>query len=149
MQTQFQRVIKRIHYSVSLLPLSAPVVLVAFAVPIVVLLLFDNLDSGLVLAIGTPLAVVAVHHVSKYYKETNRPGSKKEQLISDWLVLIGVILWLLISGSFTSQHIFTNRDPATYTNGAVWLVDHESIHIDRPENIFKGNRDVTINSGGF
>jgi 4-amino-4-deoxy-L-arabinose transferase-like glycosyltransferase len=56
-----------------------------------------------------------------------------EQKITGVLVLAGVLLWAGLSLPFTSEHIFTDRDPATYNNAAFWLVEHDDLRIPKPE----------------
>lgn len=48
------------------------------------------------------------------------------------ITIFGVIVWTLINLLFTSEHLFTNRDPATYNLAGSWLTSHQDIQIEKP-----------------
>lgn len=144
-----QQAKRRILKTIEGVPLATPVAIASFAVPAMLLLLLDAFKSIYVWPLGLAASYVAVRLLmSKYSASAERPGSKKEQRICDILVVLGVILWVVFNSFFTFQHVYTNRDPATYANAGIWLIDHESLRIERPD-LFDGIEKVKTRSAGF
>lgn len=129
------------------LPLAAIAGLAGFSVVAVALLLVDQFSAVAVWSLGSVVAL-ACAWLTWRTPRVMRPGSAKEQLLCDALVLLGILAWGAWNIQLTAQHILTNRDPATYAMGAAWLSEHESIRIPAPASL-KGVEDVSPAGGGF
>jgi hypothetical protein len=137
----------RIIRAVELLPLTVPAGLAAFGVVAMVLLVVGQLQNIFVWPLGllaAVLAIVAVAHLPRI----ERPGTRREQLICDVLIIAGVLAWGAFNFFYTSQHLFTNRDPATYASAATWVTEHDNLKIDTPQ-VFGQLDDITNESPGF
>lgn len=113
---------------VEAIPLALPAALAAFSVVAVLLLIMGQLSSTLTFGVGGAAALMAAYAVVRFSR-TTRPGSQKEQRIVDVLVIIGAIVWLGFNILYTSQHVVTDRDPATYGVAGVWLINHDNLDI--------------------
>lgn len=113
------------------LPIAVPAAIAAFGVVAVGLLLSGNLRDFLVWPLGLAAALVVVVVVLRS-PSVERPGSQRERLICDVLVVLGVLAWGVWNAVYASEHVFTNRDPATYANAGAWLIDHPDLTIDTP-----------------
>jgi 4-amino-4-deoxy-L-arabinose transferase-like glycosyltransferase len=129
------------------LPTVLPVALAGFSVVSMLLLVLGKFELWAVWLLGGLAASVVSYYVlrSKY---VSRPGSKKEQAICDVLVVLGVIVWGIFNSFYASEHLFTNRDPATYANASVWLAKHDSLVINTPD-VFGQSANITNESPGF
>lgn len=132
--------------TIQLAPLAAPAALAAFSIVAMVLLLLGRYDSYMVWPLGLLAAAGAVFVAAK--AKISRPGSTKEQQVTDVIVVGGIIIWCIWNMAFASQHIFTNRDPATYANAAAWLAHHNNLTIDTPQ-VFGADPKIQVTSPGF
>jgi len=51
-------------------------------------------------------------------------------MICDFVMLVCVLAWGGYNMPFSSQHILTNRDPATYAIGAAWLSERDNLRME-------------------
>jgi hypothetical protein len=124
------------HYiagTVELLPVVLPALLASFGVVVTTLLLLGRLDNVLVLIFGLPAVGVTSWLIARHYRKISRPGTKREQMICDGLVIVAVAVWALINMMYTSQNVYVNRDPAIYSVTGAWLVDNNDLHIPIPD----------------
>lgn len=135
--------------AVESLPFSLPAGLAAFGVVAMCCLLAGFFKTWLVLSAGLLAAAVAgycAHRLVMHGGE--RPGSRREQRLVDWLAVIGITLWLGANIPFAAQHIFTDRDPATYAVAGAWLTSHDDLRIPEPDG-FGDVPGVSTDSLGF
>lgn len=131
---------------IEVLPVALPAALAAFGTVAVALLLFGQLHSAFVGPLGL-LAAVCVFMAVARAPRIERPGGRREQMLCDVMVVFAIVAWGLFNAYHASEHVFTNRDPATYANAAAWLVDHESLRIDTPSVFDQHN--IVSDSPGF
>jgi hypothetical protein len=113
-------------------PLLLPIGLAAFSIVTMVYLLAGKLVTLAILPIGLWAAYKAMSYTYRHTSTHRRPGSRYEQRFIDLLFVLGVLLWVLINIPFTYQHVFTNRDPATYATAGIWLINHDNLNIPFP-----------------
>lgn len=124
-----------------------PVALTLFSAVAMLLLLAGELRSELAWPLGLLTAALGVLYV--YRSGTvPRPGSRTEQRVGDLLIIGGVVLWGAFNVMYTSEHIYTDRDPATYAVTAAWLIEHNELQIEKP-TVFGNDPNLAANSGGF
>lgn len=133
--------------AVDWLPLAIPAALAAFGSVAMLLLLLGQLRNELVWPLGLAAAAAAAVLVARHSR-IDRPGSAPEQRLCDLLVIIGVLVWVGFNAFYTSSHVLTNRDPATYAVTAQWLSQDDDVRLDIPK-IYEGIDGVTSISGGF
>lgn len=138
---------KVVTKAIERLPVLLPVAVAAFSVVAMVLLLIGRLDGWLVWPLGILAAVFGCVIVWRT-KLADRVGGRREQVICDILIIAGAIAWGLFNATYSSEHLFTNRDPATYANAGIWLIDHSSIEISTP-SVFGAEASITNESPGF
>ena len=132
----------------ALLPLILPSILLSFGIVGMALLLLGKFYLWLILALGLPLAVGSMWLVWTIQLTGLRPGSRREQLRWDWIVIFGILLWTACNVPFAAQHVFTDRDPATYAVAGAWLVNHHDLDIPAPTS-FMSVPTVHADSLGF
>lgn len=136
-----------INKTVDFLPIGLPSALAGFSLVAVLLLVLNDFRTYLVWPIGLFVAGLTTFFTARHF-QIDAPGDKYEQRLCVSLLLIGVALWTIGNSYFTSQHIFTNRDPATYAVAGEWLVSHDSIKM-AAHNAFPGVHQIIPNSAGF
>lgn len=141
------RVKSNVIFTLDRLPLVAIAGLAGFGVAAMGLLLAGQFQTWLVWPLGSLAAVVCAWPVLRL-KEYQRPGSVKARVACDVLVLVGVVLWGGWSILYTSQHIVTDRDPATYGVTAGWLATRSGFTEKVPDT-FAGMDWLTRKSAGF
>jgi hypothetical protein len=131
--------------AIDVAPVIIPVIVMSFAISAVVFLLADSYKAEYIIPAGTLLSVLMSYVVIRY---TPQSVLTKERNVSNTLVLIGVMGWLIFNGLLTPQHLFIDRDPAIYTNGAIWLTENDSL---RPPVLreLDGIGGVRSNANGF
>lgn len=129
------------------LPVTLPVGLAAFSVVAMLLLVAGKFYTWPVLILGLAAAYFAMRQVYKPALKVKRPGSGREQIALDVLVVVGIVLWTLCNLPFTAQRIYTDRDPATYGVTAAWLVNHPDLHIPKLA-AFSNLPEIAPGSGG-
>lgn len=126
------------------LPIAVPAVLATTGAAVMALLLYGQLVDWLVWPI---VFVITIATITALWYWLPKPTISREQLICTALLLLGVLAWGIFNTQYTSQHLLTNRDPATYANAAAWLVKHENLKISTPAIFNSPN--VTTESPGF
>jgi hypothetical protein len=128
------------------LPLATIAGLAGFTAVVVVLVLCGQFRTELIWSIGSIVAIVCGGIVLRFVA-TQRSDSRREVIFCDLLVLLGVVTWGGFHISLTSQHVLTNRDPATYAVASSWLSEHESF--EQQNMSFSEIKGVHANSAGF
>lgn len=111
------------------LPVVVPAAIAIFSVVAMIFLIVDAFNVAIVCIVGalfSVLVAIATHRAVVRYDFPSRSG------VVDSIAIVFVLLWVVGNVVFASQHIFTNRDPATYNNAAFWLTTHESLKIEKP-----------------
>lgn len=149
-ETQLPKSVRRIakvtEKILMVAPLVIPAALAGFSVVVVSLLLFGQLKSIYVWPLGLLAAALAAWPVIRTYKY--KPERRKELLICNVLVLLGVVAWVAFNGLYTAQHVFTNRDPGVYAVGATYLTERDNLRLEASET-FGEVTGVEVYSGGF
>ncbi len=122
-----------------------PVFLSTLCFLALIFLLFDAFIVDLVVITVLPISLLTTYYICKKAGKSYTEPSK----FDGWLIA-SVCIWVVCNLFFSSQHLFTNRDPATYNNAAIWLTNHSSVRIPEP-NIIKSihNPSLTAESLGF
>lgn len=132
--------------SVRSLPAVAPVGLTTFGVVTVALLMLNQFYLLLLLLLGVPIAALGMWLA---FRLTSPESEQSRQpLITDFVAVLGIILWAIINIPFSAQHILTDRDPATYAVAGAWLATHHDLHIPVPA-AFASLPNMTAVSFGF
>ncbi len=130
--------------------LSLTAALAAFSLVATAHLLIGQFKTWLVLPIGAIAAVLAGYYAGRMVSESEKQSHSFEDKLIGAITILGVILWTLINLLFTSEHLFTNRDPAVYNLAASWLSNHQTIQIEKPTAESKLNvPGMTSESLGF
>lgn len=108
------------------LPLMVSSCFVMFGILALALVVCNTFHTWTFLLLGIPLTMGTILLCAKA-STTERPASRW-----DIYVIMGTVLWALLNIPFHTQHLLTDRDPATYTNAGIWLVAHSNLHIPKP-----------------
>lgn len=136
--------LKNFIRALEIMPLGLAVFVAAFGTVAMAMLLLGWLNN-LVWPLGITAGTLAFALLWRWLPPSQ---ANRETIICNSLVIVGVLLWGIFNAFYTSEHMLTNRDPATYANAAIWLINHEDLKIDTP-NIFGQNPNITIESPGF
>lgn len=139
---------KRILSLIETVPLTVPVWVASFGAVAMFFLVLGKFYTWLVLPLGVLAATISAWCAHKLSINVDRPGKPKERVIVDVLAVVGIGLWLLCNIPFTSQHVFTNRDPAIYADAGAWLVHHDNLNVSEPLP-FSDLPGMTAVSAGF
>ncbi len=74
------------------------------------------------------------------------PGElERETATFDLLAILFALTWVAVNTFFTAQHLFVERDPGFYANGAVWFIENHDFNFgfELPLNL------TAIDSAGF
>lgn len=134
-------------FALDRLPLALIAGLAGFTVVAIILLLLEQFRTELIWTLGVVAALLCAWGVFRI-KPIARPGGAKEWIICDIIVLVGVLVWGGWNFFLTSQHIQTDRDPATYAVTASWLSEHSSLR-QQDTTIFIGVDGIQTGSAGF
>lgn len=146
----WHKILGRLSLYVQTAPVVLPVGVAVFGVVAMIFLVAGNFDSIAVWVLGLEAAWVAAQFTHRRVLRTERGAQNGHKLLIDSLVLLGVVLWVACSLPFTYQHVRTDRDPATYNVTAVWLTEHNNLHIPVPASYQSLNLpDLTPTSLGF
>jgi hypothetical protein len=128
----------RMRALVLALPPAAPLVLLGFSLPTVLLLLLQQYRPGLVLALGLLLSAVLLWALPL------RP--RDAVLWPRLLLLAGLVPWTAGNLRLFSQTTLVNRDPGLYSVTAQWLLSHTSPWMPLPTAL---PSTATAGSAGF
>jgi hypothetical protein len=133
--------------ALDLVPVILPVAILGFGISLTTLLLIGKMYTWLAWLLGACVATVLTRYVVKSSSLAD-PHPNLEKRLYNLIALIIVILWVGFNMQHTSQHIFTDRDPATYAVTAVHLINNPSVTFFIPSE-FVGLSDVSSESFGF
>lgn len=133
--------------ALNLLPIALPAMVAGFGLVAMALLLFGQLQTWLAWPLGL-LVALAIAAILWRAKPAEVQGGRRENLICSVLLIVGVLMWGLFNSYYASEHLFTNRDPATYANAAIWLINHDNLQIETPA-IFGDSPNITNETPGF
>jgi len=109
------------------LPLALLAGLAGFTAVAAFLVLIGRFETVFVWTFG-PLVAFLLGWLAYRQESVKRPGTKKAIVIFDTLAFIAILGWGACNFIFTSQHVLTNRDPATYAVTAAWLSEHNDFN---------------------
>jgi 4-amino-4-deoxy-L-arabinose transferase-like glycosyltransferase len=132
--------------AVDSLPIVLPAAIAAFGTVAMALLLLGQLRTGYVWPLGLTAVLLVTVLVIRHYP--NAKTHSQERHLCNFLVLGGLLAWGAFNMLFAAQHLITNRDPGTYANAGVWLVNHPNLRITAT-NVFAAVPDVSATSPGF
>lgn len=145
-KTTRRKVLDVFFFAVEALPLYLIINMSILGGLLIVLLLFDSFSMPLLVGAAVVSSVVSL--LPARYVHVKRPGSTVEGRFFDIVVIIGVLLWFGFNIFYTSQHVLTDRDPATYAVAGIWLSQNDSIKIPYSE-VFSDIDNVKHASAGF
>lgn len=137
----------KVIFTLDRLPLAVVAGLAGFGVVAMLCLLAGQFHAWLVWPFGL-LAAGLCAWPAFALRAYQRPGSRKAQVVCDALVLVGVVAWGGWNVLYTSQHVITDRDPATYAVTAGWLAGHSSF-TQPASTTFAGMPQLGTGSAGF
>lgn len=137
----------KVIFTLDGLPLAVVAGLAGFGVVAMLCLLAGQFHAWLIWPLGL-LAAGLCAWPAFALRAYQRPGSRKAQVICDALVLVGVAAWGGWNVLYTSQHVITDRDPATYAVTAGWLAEHSGF-TQQASNTFAGMPQLGTGSAGF
>src|SRR3990167_590628 len=117
------------------LPYTLPAGLAAFSIVAIFHLLIGRFEPLPIAIVGLLVAAVAGYYAHKLVSQNFAQDRLAKAKPFDILVLLGVIVWVVMNLFFASQHLFTNRDPATYNTAALWLSNHQNLNIEKPSSL--------------
>lgn len=129
------------------LPVAIPVALAVFSSVAMLWLLIEQFNGWYVWPSATIAAVVATWWLYKKYPHEKTISF--ENKVCTAIVLIGVLFWVGFNAYYTSQHIHTDRDPATYAVAGIWLAKHDTINIPMEHPFGTEDTNVLQTSAGF
>jgi len=116
------------------LPYTIPVFVASFTTIAIAFLIADLFVTTYVVIVGVIvsflLSYFAYKHVARDIEVT------KSNMLWTSLVVFFCGLWFVGNAHFTSQHIFVDRDPGIYSTAAIWLTEHESLRIEKDNQVF-------------
>lgn len=123
--------------------------LVGFSASSVSLLLLSAFTAFLVWGVGVAAALLCAYPVWKYYPASDKKNPlSKYYLWIDILFAVGLLFWGAYNITLASEHILTNRDPATYAISAAWLSTQDNLVISVPQTLVD-IEGVRAQSAGF
>lgn len=138
---------QKIADAIDKVPLAIIAGLTGFSLVAIILVLIGQFKTEFIWLFGPIVAGMCVWVIVRF-ANVERPGATKAKLICDIVVLLGVLVWGGYNMMYSSQHVLTNRDPATYAVAAAWLAERDSLRIDIPATA-KSVEGLTAGSAGF
>lgn len=130
-----------------LLPLLLPLVIAIFGLVALILLLLGKLSSVYAFGIGiTASLLVTIWFIMIY--SSLKYTDNQESRICNLLAVLGVLFWIGINIPFTSQHVFTNRDPGVYSVTALHIAKQDNLRLES-SSVYSGINGVSGSSAGF
>lgn len=129
-------------------PFILPVALAGYALAVELLMLTGFFVQWAIIVFGIIFASAAGYWAYRTYISVQQSERSVERVMTASVALAIVFAWIIINLPFNSQHVFTNRDPATYSIAGSWLVEHESLVIPRFSE-FEGIQGVVSKTAGF
>lgn len=125
-----------------------PVALAGYALAVEILMLTGSFVEWAVIVFGLVAAGLAGYWAYRTYTSIQFKERITERVVTTLTALAIVLAWVVINLPFNSQHVFTNRDPATYSIAGSWLVEHNSLVISRFSE-YEGIQGVVTKTAGF
>lgn len=129
------------------LPIAVPVGIAAFGAVAMVLLVAGWFYLWALLVFGVPAAAGAMWAACGLARSAERP-TRRQQMLADVLAAIVVMVWAGLNLPLSAQHVFTDRDPATYAVAGAWLATHHDLRIPVPAGL-SGLPQLQASSLGF
>ncbi len=107
----------------------------------IVLVLAGVLYTWLVLALIVPSAVASCLVLLRATPDE----LDRETVAFDLVILLFAAVWVLFNAFFAAQHLFVERDPGFYANGAVWVMDNPDLNLQFEDPL----NQTAIDSPGF
>lgn len=126
-----KRLVRRLFSACQSAPVTIPAALAAFSLVAIFHLLIGQYSMALVVPIGGLVALMSAIYAHRLYLSSSLSSTAGHRTF-DILVIAGIIIWCCANLLFTSEHLFTNRDPATYNLAGNWLTKHASLQIEKP-----------------
>lgn len=123
------------------IPIALPAAVIIFGIVTMLLLLFGQLHSWLVLLAGVPLSVSVYKTIASRYNNSSLLDKSREDIVVTIVIIISATLWVLFNMQFTSQNIYIYRDPAIYTNNAAILAKEPDLNIVE-STVFGDSEDI-------
>ena len=98
-----------------------------------VCLLLDRFSLAPVLVVALPAMLLLSLRIWRIADTTASVvgGDRIERIVVDTVVAAGLVGWVFFNLFFTFEHVYTNRDPATYAVAGGWLSQHDSLRIPK------------------
>lgn len=139
--------IDKLWLLLDLLPLLLPLVIATFGLVALTLLLLGKLSSVYAFGIGITASLLATIWFIRIYSSLKYTDNK-ERRICNLLAALGVLFWIGINIPFTSQHVFTNRDPGVYSVTALHIAKQDNLRLES-SSVYSGISGVSGSSAGF
>lgn len=130
-------------------PLALIVGLSVLGLWLIILLLFEQFSTLLVWLPGSVLFLASTIVTLAVLRKVDKTPVSRAQAIWDGAVVAFIIAWSGFNMFYASQHVLTNRDPATYTNMASWLSKRESVLIPEGKTLSDRQGLIRQDSMGF
>jgi hypothetical protein len=131
----FRSVTARLGLILQTLPLTLPVGMALLGVAAMIFLMANHFYSAPIWIIGLGLAGLASFYVHRQVLPYVAGTNKQAKLIDLFVVLL-ILGWMVCNMLFAGQHLYTDRDPATYNNAGGWLIKHDSLSIPVPSSFY-------------
>jgi len=128
------RLILRLIDRLSQAPLFLAFFLALFGAGAIMLLIIEQYRNSYLIVIGS-IAFLITAITSQKFPKVHGPGSLTEKRVSDVIIVIFLVGWAIFNASYNSQNIFVFRDPGLYNVTAAWLIENDSLKINRPLEI--------------
>lgn len=125
-------------------PIGLPVAIAAASIVVMAALLSERLTDWYVLPVACALGLSAWWLIARTLSAVQYGHAVRV----DSIVLVMVVFWACFNMVFTSHHLYTDRDPATYANTTLWLAKEGSLSmID--DDVFQSSEQLLSTSAGF
>ncbi|MEK7621133.1 MAG: hypothetical protein AAB395_02145 [Patescibacteria group bacterium] len=132
---------------VDAIPLLLPLVIAIFGLVALILLLLGKLTSAYAFGIGITTSLLFMVWFIRIYSSL-KYTENKERRVCNLAAILGVLLWIGINIPFTSQHVFTNRDPGVYSVTALHITNRDNLDL-KTSVVYSGIEGVAGDSAGF
>ncbi len=131
------------------LPIFTSVYLAILGIVSVLLLLFEAQIALLAITISSIVFISLVRLLWTLCRKTiTYFGGKSENRIIFLLALFFIFIWGSFNVRYVSENVYIHKDPAIYSNTAVWLTKHDNINIQSTE-ILGENDEFDPSSNGI
>lgn len=124
-----KRAIGRLDQIVDTLPITVPLFIASLGISGVFFLLLEKFSVVNVGLFGLAAFVISLISLRKIFKIEFDTGKSRERTLSNWLLVVGIGVWILFNSLFVSQSVFMTRDPALYTASAKLLTSNSTTNV--------------------